>query len=173
MRPRRASCASSRASKTSLQLGDLPLRVATSTPRLETTNGTRYVKADFSHTTVVASPRITTFELVGIPNGTIRSWAHRTGVATVAAQNTRAATEAARLRWGECRLELAHRVGEQADEDALIAVLERTLPSGVLSICVIDVVRQHFNSLASMVAAQQANTPEWQAAEADLLRRCG
>src|SRR4249920_3383028 len=60
MRPGSASCASSRASKTSLQLGDLPVRVATSTPRLETTNGTRYVKADFSHTTVVASPRSTT-----------------------------------------------------------------------------------------------------------------
>jgi hypothetical protein len=42
------------------QFGDLPARVATSTPRLETTKGTRYVKADFSHTTMVASPRITT-----------------------------------------------------------------------------------------------------------------
>ena len=29
---------------------------------------------------------------------------------------TRAATEAARLRWEERRLELAHRVGEQAEE---------------------------------------------------------
>jgi hypothetical protein len=31
-----------------------------STPRLDTTKGTRYVKADLSHTTIVASPRITT-----------------------------------------------------------------------------------------------------------------
>jgi transposase-like protein len=35
----------------------------------------------------------------GIPNGTIRSWAHRNGVATVAAEKTRAATEAARPSW--------------------------------------------------------------------------
>src|SRR5262249_3969334 len=42
------------------QLGDFPVRVATSTPRFETTKGTRYVNADFSHTTVVASPRSTT-----------------------------------------------------------------------------------------------------------------
>jgi transposase-like protein len=52
----------------------------------------------------------------GIPNGTIRSWAHRDGIAAVASQKTRAATEASRLRWEERRLELAHRVGEQAEE---------------------------------------------------------
>jgi recombinational DNA repair ATPase RecF len=52
----------------------------------------------------------------GVPATTIRSWAHRAGVATVATEKTRAATEAARLRWKERRMELAHRVGEQAEE---------------------------------------------------------
>jgi hypothetical protein len=52
----------------------------------------------------------------GVPATTIRSWAHRAGVATVATEKTRAATEAARLRWEERRLELAHQVGEQAEE---------------------------------------------------------
>jgi hypothetical protein len=52
----------------------------------------------------------------GIPNGTIRSWAHRDGVATVAAQNTRAATEAARVQWEQRRLELADEIGEAAEE---------------------------------------------------------
>ena len=38
------------------------------------------------------------------------------GVATVASQNTEAATKAARLRWETRRLELAHQLGEQAEE---------------------------------------------------------
>jgi hypothetical protein len=52
----------------------------------------------------------------GVPAPTIRSWASREGVATVACQKKRAATDAARLRWEERRLELAHRVGQQAEE---------------------------------------------------------
>jgi hypothetical protein len=52
----------------------------------------------------------------GVPAPTIRSWAHRDGIATGCTEKTRAATKAARLRWEERRLELAHRVGEQAEE---------------------------------------------------------
>jgi hypothetical protein len=64
----------------------------------------------------------------GVPAPTIRSWAHRDGVATVAAQNTRAAIAAAQLRWEERRLALADAIGREAE--AALGLVDEALGAG-------------------------------------------
>lgn len=51
---------------------------------------------------------------LGINAGTIGSWMSRAGVATVAAENTRAATEVRKAKWEERRVEMVHEIGEIA-----------------------------------------------------------
>jgi len=64
----------------------------------------------------------------GVPAGTIRSWALRDGVATVAAQNTRAAIAAAQMRWEQRRLALADAIGEAAE--AALGLVDEALDAG-------------------------------------------
>ena len=54
----------------------------------------------------------------GIPAATIRSWAHRNGIATTvpASEQTKAATDAARRSWAQRRHELAEKTGAAADD---------------------------------------------------------
>jgi len=64
---------------------------------------------------------------LGIPSGTIRSWARREGLATVAPQERKAAVDAARLTWEQRRCDLRQRFGEVAGE--LLADLPVTNPN--------------------------------------------
>lgn len=50
----------------------------------------------------------------GIPEGTLMSWAHRNGVQSLAAEQTRAAVEAAKAKWDERKLKMVHEIGSVA-----------------------------------------------------------
>ncbi|MBA3371113.1 MAG: hypothetical protein H0T96_06640 [Thermoleophilaceae bacterium] len=63
---------------------------------------------------------------LGIPSGTVRSWARRNGCAAVATENRRAAVEAARLTWEQRRSGLTVRLGEVAAE--LLERVEKAEP---------------------------------------------
>lgn len=53
---------------------------------------------------------------MGIPSGTIRSWAKRTGATVVRGETARANVEAARLTWAQRRADLTLQLGEAAQE---------------------------------------------------------
>lgn len=63
--------------------------------------------------------------ITGIPAPTVRSWARRNGVASVATPERQAAIEAARLTWTQRRTTLTAQLGEAAE-----LLVNRALTSG-------------------------------------------
>ncbi|MGK2947778.1 MAG: transposase [Acidimicrobiales bacterium] len=55
-----------------------------------------------------------TARLTGVPEGTLQSWAHRSGVATACNENRRANVEALKTKWAERRLVMVHEIGAVA-----------------------------------------------------------
>ena len=51
---------------------------------------------------------------LGVPSGTVRSWAKREGLTTVASEKRQAGVAAARLTWDQRRCEMTLRLGEVA-----------------------------------------------------------
>ena len=65
---------------------------------------------------------------LGIPKGTATRWAQAAGVTTVSTENTRVRVEAARVKWEERRVALAHESGSVAD--LALSVARQNLAAG-------------------------------------------
>lgn len=55
-----------------------------------------------------------TARMTGIAKGTLQSWAHRSGVRSVATERTQAAVQAMQAQWNERRLVMIHEIGAVA-----------------------------------------------------------
>lgn len=96
---------------------------------------------------------------LGIPAATVRSWAQREGLATVAAEQRRDAVQAARLRWGQRRGQLRERFGEVALD--MLDRLPDASPSAAKSLVTAAAICTDKAELLSRAeqAAQQARGP--------------